>query len=180
LKDLSSTKGTHGIDATPYELWFGKKPNIQYLRVWGCTAYTHIYPAKRADKKWSPRVESLIFIGYTLSTKQYRLYDAKLKKLITARADVFHEDSPFYKPLEQQIFCPVSSHDSIVSVSHSTREHTDFDQGMDDVDSLSSDDFDHATDAEEEGEPEHSGESQHINLFAEVRSEPGGVVKKTP
>ena len=54
LKNLSITKGTDGIDATPYELWFGKKPNIQHLRVWGCTAYAHIYTAKRADKKWSP------------------------------------------------------------------------------------------------------------------------------
>jgi len=73
LKNLSITKGTHGIDAMPYELWFGKKPNIQHLRVWGCIAYAHIHPAKRADKKWSPRAERLIFIGYTLLTKQYRL-----------------------------------------------------------------------------------------------------------
>jgi len=70
LKNLSITKGTHGIDATSYELWFGKKPNIQHLRVWGCTVYAHIHPAKRSDKKWSPRAERLIFIGYRLSTKQ--------------------------------------------------------------------------------------------------------------
>ena len=38
LKNLSITKGTHGIDATPDVLWFGKEPNIQYLQVWGCTA----------------------------------------------------------------------------------------------------------------------------------------------
>jgi len=50
---------------------------------------------------------------------------------------------------------------------------------VDDVDSLSCDDFDHATDQEEEGEPEHSGESQRIN-FEEVRREPVRVVKKTP
>jgi len=121
----------------------------------------------------------LIFIGYTLSIKQYRLYDPKLKKLITAQDVVFHEDSPFYKPLEQQIFCPASTNDSIVSVSQSPGEETDFDPGVDDVESLSSDDFDHATDEEEEAEPEHSGESQRIN-FEEVRREPERVVKKTP
>jgi len=75
---------------------------------------------------------------------------------------VFHEDSPFYKPLEQQIFCPASTNDSILSVSQSTREDRDFDPGVDDVENLSSDDFDHATDEEEEGEPKHSGES-HIS-----------------
>jgi len=106
-----------------------------------------------------------------LCIKRYHRYDPKLKKLIMARDVVFHEDSPFYKPLKQQIFCLVSTNDSIVSVSQSTGEDTDFDPGMDDVESLSSDDFDHATDQEEEGEPEHSGESQRIN-FKEVRREP--------
>lgn len=28
-----------GIDAPPYELWHGRKPDVSYLRVWGCTAY---------------------------------------------------------------------------------------------------------------------------------------------
>jgi len=147
------------MDATPYELWFGKKPNIQHLQVWGCTVYTHIYSAKRVDKKWSPRAECLIFIGYMLSAKQYRLYDPKLKKLIMACDVVFYEGSLLYKPLEEQIFCPVLANDSIVSVSQSTGEDTDFDPGVDDIESLSSDDFDHANDEEaEEGEPEHSGE----------------------
>jgi len=66
-----------------------------------------------------------------------------------------------------------------VSVSQSTGEDKDFDPDVDDVESLSSDDFDHATDEEEEGESEHSGESQRIN-FEEVRREPERVVKKTP
>jgi len=121
----------------------------------------------------------LIFIGYRLSTKQYRLYDPKLKKLIPARDVVFHKDSLFYKPLEQQIFCPVSTNDSIVSLSQSTGEDKDFDPGVDDVESLRVDGFDHATDEEEEGEPEHSGESQRMK-FEEGRSEPEPVVKKTP
>jgi len=76
-----------------------------------------------------------------------------------------------YKPLEQQIFCPVPANDSSLSVSQSTGEGTDFDPGVDDVESLSTDDFDHATDEEKEGEPELCGESQRIN-FEEVRREP--------
>ena len=27
------------IDTTPYELWFGKKPKLSFLKVWGCDAY---------------------------------------------------------------------------------------------------------------------------------------------
>ena len=26
-------------ETTPYELWFGKKPKLSFLKVWGCNAY---------------------------------------------------------------------------------------------------------------------------------------------
>jgi len=51
LKNVSLTKGTHGIDATPHQLWFEWNPDIKHLRVWGCPAYCFIHPAKRPDKK---------------------------------------------------------------------------------------------------------------------------------
>ena len=27
------------VEMTPYELWFGNKPNLSFLKVWGCDAY---------------------------------------------------------------------------------------------------------------------------------------------
>ena len=27
------------IETTPYELWFGKKPKLSFLKVWGCEAH---------------------------------------------------------------------------------------------------------------------------------------------
>ena len=27
------------IEMTPYELWFGKKPKLLFLKVWGCDTY---------------------------------------------------------------------------------------------------------------------------------------------
>ena len=27
------------VETTPYELWFGKKPKLLFLKVWGCDAY---------------------------------------------------------------------------------------------------------------------------------------------
>ena len=96
LKNISITKGTHGKNATLYKLWHGRRPDVEHLRVWGCTAYAHIHAARRRDKKWSPRAERLIFLGYSLTTKQYRLYDPHTKRLITSRDVMFHEATPYY------------------------------------------------------------------------------------
>ncbi|GJW34705.1 hypothetical protein Tco_0057625 [Tanacetum coccineum] len=30
---------TKKVDKTPYELWYGKVPNLSYLKVWGCEAF---------------------------------------------------------------------------------------------------------------------------------------------
>ena len=27
------------VETTPYELWFGKKPKLSFLKVWGCDSY---------------------------------------------------------------------------------------------------------------------------------------------
>ena len=27
------------VETTPYELWFGKKPKLSFLKVWGCETY---------------------------------------------------------------------------------------------------------------------------------------------
>ena len=31
------------IETTPCELWFGKKPKLSFLKVWGCNAYVEKY-----------------------------------------------------------------------------------------------------------------------------------------
>ena len=49
-------------DATPYELWYGRKPDVSHLRVWGCTAYVHVQKDKRQGL--SPHMEKCVFIGY--------------------------------------------------------------------------------------------------------------------
>ena len=29
------------VETTPYELWFGNKPKLSFLKVWGCDAYVN-------------------------------------------------------------------------------------------------------------------------------------------
>ena len=48
------------VERTPYELWFGKKPKLSFLKVWGCNAYVK----KFHPDKLKPKSEKCVFIGY--------------------------------------------------------------------------------------------------------------------
>lgn len=47
----------------PFELCYGKIPNVSYLRTFGCTAYYHII--KNARNKLQPSGKKAIMIGYS-------------------------------------------------------------------------------------------------------------------
>jgi hypothetical protein len=38
---------TTATAVTPYKRWYGKKPDVSNLRVFGCTAYVHVPDASR-------------------------------------------------------------------------------------------------------------------------------------
>ena len=60
---------------TPYEKWYGRKPDVDHLHVFGCMAYAYIPDANR-NGELSKKAEKLCFIGYSLQTnKEYRLID---------------------------------------------------------------------------------------------------------
>ena len=55
---------------TPYQLWYGKKPNLKHLQVFGCTVYSHIPDEewKKLDKR--PRnYDSLITLKQQITTR---------------------------------------------------------------------------------------------------------------
>lgn len=69
---------------TPYEIWHGKRPNINHLKIFGCTAYVLIKSAKgKLDKKSSKG----IFVGYNYN--DYKVLD--IDKIIVARDVIFDE-----------------------------------------------------------------------------------------
>ncbi|MCO5562671.1 hypothetical protein L7F22_016299 [Adiantum nelumboides] len=67
----------HSIDPqhTPYFHWFGKIPNLQHLRVFGCPAYPVSALALR--QKFDATSTRMVFVGYgdRFGVKAYRLYD---------------------------------------------------------------------------------------------------------
>lgn len=74
---------------TPEELWTGVKPNLHYMRIFGCKAMVHI--PKELRRKLDRKSRELIFVGYSDSTKGYRFIDPKTKKAIMSRDVVFME-----------------------------------------------------------------------------------------
>ena len=75
---------------TPYEKWYGRKPNLSHLRMFGCMALAYI-PDSNRKGKLSKKAEKLRFIRYSLQTKGYRLIDENTSKVITRRDVIFNE-----------------------------------------------------------------------------------------
>jgi hypothetical protein len=59
-------------DMTPEEAFSGKKPSVEHLRIFGCPVYIHVPKDKR--KKLEPSGKKGIFVGYSESSKAYRIY----------------------------------------------------------------------------------------------------------
>lgn len=58
------------LDKTPYELWKGNPPNLNYLKVWGCLAKVALPEFKR--EKIGPRTIDTLFTGYAYQSVVYR------------------------------------------------------------------------------------------------------------
>lgn len=76
---------------TPEEVWTGHKPNISNMKVFGCEAMVHLPKEKR--KKWDPKAQKMIFIGYCDNTKGYRFILPNTKTIIKSRDAVFLEST---------------------------------------------------------------------------------------
>ena len=72
---------------TPYELWFGKKPKLSFLKVWGCNTYVK----KLQPDKLEPKSEKCVFIGYLKETVGYTFYHRSEGKTFVAKNESFLE-----------------------------------------------------------------------------------------
>ena len=75
------------IETTPYELWFGNKPKLSFVKVWGCDAYVK----RLQPDKLEPKSEKCVFIGYPKETVGYTFYHRSEGKLFIAENGSFLE-----------------------------------------------------------------------------------------
>jgi hypothetical protein len=65
--------------ATPEKMWTSRKPDLSHLRVFGCVAYAQL--AREQQEKLDNTSIYRIFVGYTPTSRQYRVYDPTTRQV---------------------------------------------------------------------------------------------------
>ena len=78
---------------TPYELWYGHKPHVKDLKIFGCPTCAYVPEHKR--NKLDARANKTIFVGYgdAHGYNAYRLYDMTSNKFLFSQCDIFDEST---------------------------------------------------------------------------------------
>ena len=92
-----------GTKKTPYELWKGRKPNVKYFRIFGSTCF--ILKDRENVGKFDSRSDEGIFLGYSSTSKAYRVYNKRIMKVMGTVNVVINEssDSGSEKGIEELI-----------------------------------------------------------------------------
>ena len=96
------------IGMTPYGRMYGVKPNIEFLRLFGCTSY--IFIEKQFRKKLDKTAEVGVFLGFSDNSKTYIVGIPKTDgslRIMKSRNVKFEEEKMFMK--QRAIYGPSSS-----------------------------------------------------------------------
>ena len=77
-----------------HEQYFGTKPNLRHLRVFGSIAYVPVPTEKR--RKLDTKAEKCILVGYSDEQKGYKCYNPRSKQARVSRDVVFDESASWY------------------------------------------------------------------------------------
>ncbi|KAH9688106.1 Integrase catalytic domain-containing protein [Citrus sinensis] len=80
------------LNKTPYELWKDRKPNISYFKVFGCKCF--VLNTKDNLGKFDPKSDVGIFLGYSNSSKAYRVYNKRTLVVEESMHVTFDESNP--------------------------------------------------------------------------------------
>ena len=91
------------LNKTPYELLKGRKPNIAYLRAFGCKCFVH-NNGKRNLGKFDERSDEAIFLGYVSDSKVYKVYNKRTTSVEESIHVIFDETNVFNDAQEHDDF----------------------------------------------------------------------------
>jgi hypothetical protein len=91
----TQNKSPHKVlgSKTHEEAFTGRKPEIGHFRIFGCLTFSHVPLEKRTQL--DPTVEKGILVGYSETSKAYRIYIPAPRKTIVRQDVKFEEDRAF-------------------------------------------------------------------------------------
>jgi len=92
LKERSPARRLHG--KTPYEQWFGHKPDLTHLRVFGSVAYYQVKPIQ--SDKFAPRGIRGRFVGYDSNSTIYLIWKEGTNAIRRERNVIIHDEHQPY------------------------------------------------------------------------------------
>ena len=116
------------LNVTPFESWYGRKPDVSHIRTFGSRVFAHVPEQNR--RKLDPKAEKCIFIGYGVGSKAYRLWNPVSRKVIISRDIIVDEETEHVDQkgtvLEETVSksCPNASEDEM-DVEEATIETTE-------------------------------------------------------
>jgi transposase InsO family protein len=84
---------------TPHQKWYGLKPNVSHLRIFGSIAFIHIPKADR--RKLDAKSQKCFFVGYYLTQKAYRFWDPICRRIKLAEMLSSTSSSTTFQHLSQ-------------------------------------------------------------------------------
>ena len=79
---------------TPYDLLNGRKPNVSHLKVFGCKCYI-LNNGKDSLGKFDAKFDKGIFLGYSLNSHAYRVFNKKLMIVEESIHVIFYETNDY-------------------------------------------------------------------------------------
>ena len=92
LRNRSPTSALALDGITPFQAWYGKKPNLGFMRVFGCKAMVHTPQDIRSKTSWDSHTTECILIGFSDTENLFELWDIAKGAAIKRRDVIFFED----------------------------------------------------------------------------------------
>lgn len=101
---LKNRAPTSALDCTPYEAWYGEKPNLGYVKTFGCRAQVHVPQEIRSKTSWDSHTTECLLLGHKETENLFVLWDIQRGAVICRRDVIFWEDQLGADVLRQHAF----------------------------------------------------------------------------
>ena len=83
------------------EAFSRRKPDVSHFRIFGASVYCHV--SKESRKKLESTIEMEVFLGYTETPHNYRVYLPSLKMTVVRRDVKFDEEEAMWCSPEREL-----------------------------------------------------------------------------